>query len=87
MKTKFHVVLFGDSILKCSLIPKKHRWTNLLTKKLQQLNNKKFVVSTKGINGATSVDALSLIKKYVLKKKKILLFFNLELMIAGILKV
>ena len=76
MKTKFHVVLYGDSILKCDLIPKKHRWTNLLEKKLQQINNRKFVVSTKGINGATSVDALSLIKKYVLKKKKDIIIFQ-----------
>jgi len=76
MKTKLHVVLYGDSILKCDLIPKKHRWSNLLTKKLKKINNKKFVVSTKGMNGATSLDALSLLNNYVLKKKKDIIIFQ-----------
>jgi len=69
MKKKINIVIYGDSIVSCSLLKPNKRWIKILKKKF----NKKYknLVSLKAysFNGATTNDAILNFRKIKLNKK------------------
>ena len=69
MKKKVYVVIFGDSIVSCSLLKQKKRWTEILKKKFNKKYKNLFRLKTFSFNGATTNDAIVNFKKAKLNKK------------------
>ena len=75
MKKYFKLNIFGDSLVSCSKLKKKHRWPEMLKNKINK-ENKKFKLITHAINGITTTEALAKINFNINKKSIVILLFG-----------
>ena len=76
MIKKVFLNIFSDSIIKCSQLSKKIRSYEILNKKLKKMKKINFELIYNGINGATTINALENLEKFVLRKKTDIAIFQ-----------